>query len=664
MFSKKMGRMAAMVTAVLGTAICSNSNAQQFNYTPANSWVASPAIHKINPVFDSSAAVGILDEKRVEYKDEGKNVVAYVSRHVIMHINGDKGIEMFNKVYVPLPEHGDITELKARTITPGGKVLDVDQAKAKDMEDEGSRYKIFAMDGVEKGSEVEYTYTIKRPFFLFGSEIFQSKLVPYQMTQFTLITPPRLRFSAKGFNGFNVSADTLIDGSRIIAGYAADVPEMQEEKYSFAEKYLKRVDYKFSYNLETTGAKVRQYTWKEFAKKAFALYTTWTDRDLKAVDGFLKHMDLPANADEAGKIQAAEDYVKTNINIDKKVTGDEKDELASIIKNKAANESNIIKLFTAIFDKLGINYQLVFAIERTGISIDEEIEDWNRADATLFYFPSTGKFITPVNSVTRYPYLPFNVIATRGLFLKATQIGDFKTAVGTFDTIPMEPFEASAQNLEATVKFDESLDTLLISSKQLLLGYAAVEYRPIYVYAPKDKQDDITKEIIKNVGNSTNISNIKVENTKLTDCIDNKPLVISGDIKTTEMLENAGNKILLKIGEIIGQQVEMYQEKPRQLPMELPYPHVLNRKITIQIPGGYKVKNLADLNIDVTKKENGVVTVGFVSSYTQTGNTINITINETYRHVIYPLDQFDIFTRVINASADFNKVVLVLEKAN
>lgn len=656
--------MAAIITVVACTAISSHSKAQQFNYTPANSWVANPAIHKINPAFDSSAAVGILDDKKVEYKDEGKNVVAYVSRHVIVHISADKGIEMFNKVYVPVPKQGDITELKARTITPGGKVIDVDLAKVKDMEDEGSRYKIFAMDGVEKGSEVEYTYTVKRPFYLFGSDIFQSKLVPYQMAQFTLITPPRLRFSAKGFNGFNVSADTLVDGSRIIAGYAVNVPEMEDEKYSFPGKYLKRVDYKFSYNLETSGAKVRQYTWKDFAKKAFTIYTTWTDKDLKAVDGFLKHIEIPANADDAKKIQAAEDYVKTNINIDKKVTVNEKDELAGIVKNKAANESNIINFFTAIFDKLGVNYQLVFAVERTAISIDEELENWNRADAVLFYFPSTGKFITPVNSVTRYPYLPFNVIATRGLFLKSTQIGDFKTAVGSFDTIPMEPFEASAQNLEATVKFDESLDTLLISSKQLLLGYAAIEYRPIYVYAPKDKQDEITRDIIKNVGNSTNISNIKVENTKLTDCIDNKPLVISGDIKTTEMLENAGNKILLKIGEIIGQQVEMYQEKPRQLPMELPYPHVLNRKITVQIPNGYKVKNLNELNIDVTKKENGVVTVGFVSSYTQTGNSITITINETYREVNYPLEQFDIFTKVINASADFNKVVLVLEKAS
>ena len=636
---------------------------QQFVYNTATSWENSPVIHKVSAAFDSSAAVGILDEKQVEYKDEGKNVVVFLHRHSIVHVKDDKGIEMYNKVYVPVHDDGEITEIKARAIMPGGKVINIDADKIKDMEEEGSKYKIFAFDGVEKGAEVEYMYTEKRPFYLFGSEIFQSSHIPYQQAVFMLSTPQRLRFSVKGYNGYNVSKDTVINDVRMVAGYAQDVPEIDaDEKYSFSDKYLKRVDYKFSYNLSGQSATTRLYTWKEFAKNAFSFYTNTSDKETKAVEGFIQQVNIPQDADAAAKIQLVEDYVKTNIDIDKKlITGD--NTLVTVLKNKAASETLATRLFTAIFDKLGIEYQVVVAKDRTGISIDEEIENWNRADDILLYFPATDKFISPINQVTRYPYLPFNLTATRGLFLKGTVIGTFKTAVGSFDTIPMEPFSGNAHNMEAVVKFDESLDTLLISSRQLLYGYAAANYRPVFVYAPKDKQEEITKDIIKSVGNSLNITNIKVENSKLTDCATNKPLVISGDIKSTDMLENAGNKILLKIGEIIGQQVEMYQEKPRQLPVELPYPHVLDRKITIQLPEGYKVKNLNELNFDVSYKENDVVTLGFVSKYTQDGNTINLTINETYRNVEYPLSQFGVFAKVINASADFNKVVLVLEKA-
>ena len=45
-----------------------------------------------------------------------------------------------------------------------------------------------------------------------------------------------------------------------------------------------------------------------------------------------------------------------------------------------------------------------------------------------------------------------------------------------------------------------------------------------------------------------------------------------------------------------------------------------------------------------------------------TGNVLDIEVTETYHEILYPLSQFETFKKVINAAADFNKVVLVLEK--
>ncbi len=75
-------------------------------------------------------------------------------------------------------------------------------------------------------------------------------------------------------------------------------------------------------------------------------------------------------------------------------------------------------------------------------------------------------------------------------------------------------------------------------------------------------------------------------------------------------LEKAGNKILVKIGEIIGPQVEMYQEKPRQFDMDVNYPHTLDRTIEFTIPDGYKVKNLNDLVINKVYKDNNESSYG------------------------------------------------------
>ncbi|MEJ7585952.1 MAG: hypothetical protein WKI04_00170 [Ferruginibacter sp.] len=161
---------------------------------------------------------------------------------------------------------------------------------------------------------------------------------------------------------------------------------------------------------------------------------------------------------------------------------------------------------------------------------------------------------------------------------------------------------------------------------------------------------------------SENIQNIKTENTNLTDTWDNKALIISGTIHTAELLERAGNKLLFKLGELIGTQVQMYQEKPRQLPAEMPFAHLQERKITFDIPPGYDIKNLDDIKIDVQYKKDNVVVMGFVSSYKVVGNVLEVNVVETYRHLKYPLTEFETFRKVINSSADFNKIVLVLEK--
>ena len=106
----------------------------------------------------------------------------------------------------------------------------------------------------------------------------------------------------------------------------------------------------------------------------------------------------------------------------------------------------------------------------------------------------------------------------------------------------------------------------------------------------------------------------------------------------------------------------MYQEKPRQLPVELPFPHVLQRIIHLHLPDGYAIKNLKDAEINIVHKEGDEVTMGFVSTAKQNGQDIEIIINESYKRLSYPLTQFEEFKKVINAAADFNKVVFVLEK--
>lgn len=71
---------------------------------------------------------------------------------------------------------------------------------------------------------------------------------------------------------------------------------------------------------------------------------------------------------------------------------------------------------------------------------------------------------------------------------------------------------------------------------------------------------------------------------------------------------------------------------------------------------------MSHINIDVQHKNENVVTMGFVSSYKVVNNVLEVYVLETYHDLKYPLNEFETFKKVINAAADFNKIVLVLEE--
>lgn len=630
-------------------------------YKDAQPWSASPVLHKMPAAFSNQSAVYLMDSRTFRYKFEGKNLFQFNYVYRLIKVTDDKGIEMFNKIYLPVNRNSEIYDIKARVINSAGKVIDVPAGKIKEEEDEGRMYKLFAMEGIDKGSEIEYSYMVKKNPVFFGSESFQTKSVPYYRAKLLIITPKHLLFSAKGFNGFTILKDSVINEERLIPGYSENIKELDDEKYGLRDPYLQRADFKLSYNLAQNND-VEMYTWKELARKAYANITTFNEKEKKAIEKFVAKVEIPGGTSEEKTIMLLEDYMKNNINIDDKLVSEDVNNIEAIIKNGNTNNFGAIRFFACMLQHKNIKFQAVFPSIRNQFPLDEELANWNRVEETLIYFPSTGKFVEPTSAIMRYPFVDVYWAGTRGLFLKGTTIGDVTTAIGRFDDIPLEPFEGNAHNMEINVKLDAGGDSVIIESKQILKGYGAVFYRPLWKFVAADKQEDAVKEIIKSVAKSENIQNIKTENTSMTDSWENKPLIISGTIHTAELLERAGNKLLFKVGELIGSQVQMYQEKPRQLPAEVEFPHILERKISFAIPAGYTIKNPDDINIDIQQKKQNVVTMGFVSSYKVVNNVLEIYILETYRDLKYPLEEFETFKRVINAAADFNKIVLILEK--
>ncbi|HEY4112333.1 DUF3857 domain-containing protein [Puia sp.] len=627
-------------------------------------WTEKPALHPINDPLKKESAVILLDNRRVEFIDEGADKVGeYRSFHRIVHLNDDQGIESFNKVYLGYTDSTDIIDMRARAVLPNGVIMEVRKENMKDYQDEdGSKYKIFALEGLEKGAEVEYFYTIRRKPDYFGRETIQGKF-PILDARLQILCPSRLIFQLKGYNSdIRIDTDTSHAGTTAYNIRLKDIPGAEEEKYAAYDANLKRIEYRLSYNKANSNGSARINTWNLLAQRIHSNYEVFTEKDLNRIGDLIEANGWQKLPDARQKIIAVENYLKKQFTSRNDIDMQNASNIEWMIKNKIASTYGIVRLYAGIFQKLGVGNQIVLTCNRNELVIDRSFENWNNTSDILFYFPGTGKYLAPTLPTFRYPWINPYWGAEDAFYCQTTTIGNYTTAIAAIRNVPLEDVTKSYHRTDVSLQLDPASDTVIAKVRETLAGYLSIGYRAAYTLSNPDDRRTMLKEMARSTTNSERIITSNVENADFESYTDDKPFVMEATIHSEGLLENAGRNLLLKIGGVIGKQEEMYQEKPRQFPLQVAFPHTLERFVDFIIPAGYKVKNPDDLVESHEYPAGGNPVLGFVSEYKIEGDTLRVHILETYKQTAYPLADYDNFKKVINAAADFTKVVLVLEK--
>ena len=623
-------------------------------------WVTDAKLHSLSAEELKENTIILKDYRLNEFTYDAKgNLMMYVTRHKILKLNSDKSIEENNKVFIPMYDVNEVMEIKARSISKDGKINNLTSGSIKDVEDfeNAGHFKIFAFEGVEIGSEVEYLYTLKKEASFFGSEILQSDDIRKNV-EIMIVSPSNLKFEAKSYNKFpDFPEPTLENEKRFLHGKMDVITALKEERYSAYRADLMRVEYKLSYN-ESKSDK-RLFTWNDAA--AFVYERLVIDKKERSkVSALLKKIKLEKKESDEQKIRKVENYVKANIII-KDEAGENLEDIQNIIQKKVANQRGIIRLFVELYRLAGIDYQVVLTCNRMDQKFDGDFDTWNYLDKYLLYFPSVDNFIAPGEMFNRFGYVPSELTSTKGLFITPVTVGDLTTGIGKVKDIPAKDYKSSYDNILANVKFDADFSETSMHIKREFNGYSALGIQPIFSYLPEENKKETTDNLLKLAAEDSKVSNPVVSNFDEQSILQ-KPFVVEGDIKSASMLEKAGEKYLFKVGNVIGPQAELYQEDKRKTDAENEFNRGYFREINVEVPEGYKVTNLDALNLAVYSGDKSNPDAQFVSSYKIEGNTIRISIDENYRKIIFPIDQFESFRKVINAAADFNKVVLFIEK--
>ncbi|MGC4042081.1 MAG: hypothetical protein QM710_15160 [Flavobacterium sp.] len=213
--------------------------------------------------------------------------------------------------------------------------------------------------------------------------------------------------------------------------------------------------------------------------------------------------------------------------------------------------------------------------------------------------------------------------------------------------------------MDISVDFSEDVENPKITTNIAFGGYTAVQFQPIKDFASAEQYQAFLKSVAKNYTLDVDYTSLKTENEGL-DFVGKKPFVMKVAFDGKELVQKAGGNYLFSVGKLIGSQMELYQENKRDLPVEIDHPHSYIRTIKIKLPKGMKAKNLEKFIMDFKTDIAGKTEAEFVSNYSEKNGEITVTNSEYYNVVDYPLENFNDYKNVINAAADFNKIVIIL----
>ena len=636
--------------------------------TKTTEWVDKPTIHDLPPEYADEPALMLTYDVSKDYRYEGKGINVYYTMHRIVKVIDDKGIEMFNKVSIPVSSRTRVPLIKARTISPNGKVYDIPKDMIKVTKNESGQYEIvFAMEGVEKNAEVELLLKEIKPYSLFGSESFQFP-VPVLNSHFELDYPKELVFEEKGYNGYPDAKDTLLSNRRHISVSVADIPALHPEPNSFYDLHRMRAEYRIHKFIDENDIDSAQiFTWDNLARRMYDEHYTITEKERAAVNKYLITLGArPTNKDEVN-VSRIEDGIKNNIVLYPDMDEDNADNLDSIINNKAATTTGYIKLFAACFTQAGVKHELGVAGDRTEHRFDNQFGNWGNMDNYIFYFPNLKKFLSPTSVYTRYPIVPDEVLTNKGVFCSIPPKRDVTGPLVEIKTITPLPASESQHNIDAGVTFTKDMDAQ-VEIAYSYTGYSASDLRKELLLAPKNKERDLVEKIVTIADKPGNIEKYSISNQDVNNAYTNAPLEITATVNTNQLTEKAGPKYLFRIGAIIGPQDALYNDKNRTMPVDLDYPVSMNRTITINVPKGYKIINpdAVKMHADYVNRDLKAV-VSFNSDYTikhdrKNGDKLIVTIAENYPQIHFATADYERYRTVVNTAADFNKVTLLLAK--
>lgn len=624
-------------------------------------WEDEPVWEQLDTSYQKEQEVGLIYNRIVEFiyaeEYEGR-LVEYFTVHKKIRVYSDDAVQSNNKVYIGMGSVIELIEAKARVITPDGEIIEFDESNMLDSkgEDGSVLYKYFAIDGIVEGADVEYSYTVMRLPSYNGRRLDFQNDIHRKNINFTLASPSNLSFAIKSYNGLDqLLKDEKSSGKNVYSIHLDSVAPMVEEDYSAYAKNLLYLVYKLDENEYNGSTNLVNYG--EVSQNIYNYYYSNKEKkDVKSLKKFINGSGAFDEQDEVQKIRLVEAFLKKEIGVIEEVNTKT---MGEIISDGYTSENGLILLMIQSFKILGIKHEIVLTCNRYEDYFDEDFESYDVLDNVFLYFPKQKKYLVPQQLTYRFGLVPDKWTAQNGLFIKEVTVGDMSTGLGKVKFIKALSADLTADNMDVFVDFSD-VALPVIEFERELSGYSSTFFQSLYNLFDDDTKKEIDESLILFADSKGEVIEYTLSGVDDEDFGVN-PMIYKGKIQSASIMEKAGNKFIFKVGELIGPQMEMYQDEERLTDIEHSHNMEYKRVIRFEIPDGYELSGLDKLKINEFYPAEKP-TIRFSSEYTVEGSMVTITVIEHYDEVFFTKEEIDDFRRIINAAANFNKIVLFLTK--
>jgi hypothetical protein len=548
---------------------------------------------------------------------------------------------------------------KARVINPDGKIIVQSKKDIKQsLDEEGEvEYEYFAFEGIEKGSIIEYIDLVLYRANLTGGTMVAQGPTLKKNVELELISPKHLEYQIFPINGMPdfVKDTTQFFHKRVFLSLDK-VEALPEEGWSAYQSNIQKCYYKLNRNTES--GKANFYTYNTVTKNIHeGMFAPLTKKEKSELSKFLKKLELNDLSLEQ-KVRKIENHIKKDYTV-VEFNFENSSNIEFILSKKVMGEDGFHKLLLNCMRELDVKCELVVSCDRFENKFITEYEAYNFLKTYLLYINDLDMYVSH-SVISRAGFVPEGFIYNNGLFIKEVKIGDLVTGVGKIKKIKGTDSKQSVDEIHTIVSFPEDMSAADVEIKRITSGYKAQPYQAIIDLIADERKEEVKKDYLEYVEEGIELKDLSFENTSASD-FGSKPFIGKGNFSSSTFIERGGNNYLFKVGMLIGPQAEMYNRKKRVLPIETEYTREYYRTIEINIPSGYEIKNVNDLNLSVLPSgENGLV--GFTSTYKVEGSKIYVTVKEWYKSHFFSVDDYPNYEKVMNAAADFNKIVLILQK--